>query len=906
VGDPSVWPARNPGVQDDVDFGPGPGRPGPGNTLELLASGSLLADRFEIVQPAAAGGMGVVYRARDLQSGEPVALKTLRSHLGEVDLLRFEREARLLAELEHPSVVRHIAHGRDGTGAPYLVMEWLSGESLAKRLERGPLPQTEALSLATRVAEALEIAHTRGLVHRDIKPSNLFLVDGACSAVKLLDFGLCRSEQAPREVTQTGFVLGSPGYISPEQALGKRDVDARADVFALGCVLFESLTGRPAFAGDSALQALSSVLLTTPPRLTTLLPATPPALDGLVAAMLSKEPDERPADGGEVLAALAALSAPGGATGQPAAVFEHRAERLFDAPADLVWALLTDSNRWNRLIGSPPTTYRYGSVPAPHSWRVDGVARIGEAELLGVPSRWLELGEWIEGACAWGERRFLQGLFEAVRFQFEVADATPEGGDARAPRARVLATLTATAGPTVPADAGQFLLAHMEKRLERYFKALETLLAKPHQAPADEPPAARARWMLLRSQDRLLIGPTSSIDEAELAARQARLPAHGSDPVAVALAHLLLFLRHRPDDQVAQIRPLECARLWGTEPAATVQAFLEATRAGLVELRWQLRCPVCRVAAAHASSLATVESRGQCQACQAPFALDLSGTVEGVFGVHPALRAVTPVVYCTSSPIFRPHVVASLLFSPGEEREVQMALPDQDLTVRVPRQVRVARLPSHGRPSRAAIDLHGDHLDLDLEGAAAAAGQPVIFAIHNHAAHAVTVLIERTVPEQDVLLATELCLWPGFRQQFADQVPAEGVELQVSSVTVVSAELCDVDGLCRERGDAAAAATVVSARRQLRQKVEAQGGSVTEVMGGRLLASFGRRDSALAAARAMVRGDSRLAVRAGLLEGSCVAVQADERLELFGRVLGEVSRAMESAQPGELVVLPAA
>lgn len=258
-----------------------------------------IAGRFELQRLVGAGGMGEVWLARDVSTGEPVALK--RTHVA-ADLLRFAREAAVLASLDHPGIVRHVAHGEtDGRG--YLAMAWLDGEDLSARLKRGRLGVTTSLDLVRRVAEALAVAHRRGVVHRDIKPANLFLTGGELAAVTVLDFGIARVEDAVR--TGTGTVLGTPGYMSPEQARGQSSVDPRTDVFALGCVLFECIAGRAPFVGPHAMAVLLKLLLDAPPRLTDLAPETPPAVESLVATMLAKEPSARPADG----AALAELIA---------------------------------------------------------------------------------------------------------------------------------------------------------------------------------------------------------------------------------------------------------------------------------------------------------------------------------------------------------------------------------------------------------------------------------------------------------------------------------------------------------------------------------------------------------------------------------------------------------------------
>ncbi|WP_437550830.1 protein kinase [Sorangium sp. So ce367] len=273
--------------------------------------GSCLEDRFVVEQLAGRGGMGEVYRGLDRSTGQPVAIKVLQEHR-DSGVARFTREARVLARLDHPLVVRHVAEGVLPSGEPYLVVEWIEGEDLASRLARGRLSAEDGVALAASVAEALGALHANGVVHRDLKPSNIFLVGGRIDRVKIVDFGLVRVK-AMTPITATGTLLGTVAYMAPEQARGAREVDARADVFALGCVLFECLTGHPPFGAASVEAVLTKILFEDTPRLCDRMPGAPPPLDALLSRMLAKHPGERPRDGlsaAGMLRALGAVKAP--------------------------------------------------------------------------------------------------------------------------------------------------------------------------------------------------------------------------------------------------------------------------------------------------------------------------------------------------------------------------------------------------------------------------------------------------------------------------------------------------------------------------------------------------------------------------------------------------------------------
>jgi serine/threonine protein kinase/tetratricopeptide (TPR) repeat protein len=273
----------------------------------FVPAGARIAGRFVIVSHAGSGGMGTVYRALDEQTGGMVALKLLQRRDDPEGAERFAREARVLSELQHPGIVAYLAHGETETGAPYLAMEWLDGEDLARRLARGPLPIAEALVLLRRAAEALAMAHARGLVHRDLKPHNLFLRGGQVERLALLDFGVARRDAASQVVTGTGVIVGTPAYMAPEQARGEQPVHAAADVFSLGCVMFECITGRPPFQAEQLMAVLAKILFEEPPRLHRVCPGAPEAVDALLSRMLAKSAENRFKDASALIAALDAL-----------------------------------------------------------------------------------------------------------------------------------------------------------------------------------------------------------------------------------------------------------------------------------------------------------------------------------------------------------------------------------------------------------------------------------------------------------------------------------------------------------------------------------------------------------------------------------------------------------------------
>ena len=267
-----------------------------------MKSGEVIAGRFALQELAAEGGMGSVHRALDLSNGREVALKSFGAAMG-ID--RAAREIDVLARLEHPGIVRHVASGISLDGELFLAMEWLEGEALSARIARGALSIEEALELGEALALALEAAHAAGVVHRDVKPDNVVLAFGSVAHPKLVDFGLARVERGAR-LTSSGMVLGTPAYMAPEQVRGG-EIDPRADLFGLGVLLYEAIAGAPPFSAAHPLGVMAKILLEPAPPLRSRGEELPSALAELVASMLEKEPEARPASARAVADVLASL-----------------------------------------------------------------------------------------------------------------------------------------------------------------------------------------------------------------------------------------------------------------------------------------------------------------------------------------------------------------------------------------------------------------------------------------------------------------------------------------------------------------------------------------------------------------------------------------------------------------------
>jgi len=277
-----------------------------------LPAGAVVAGRYRIERLLGAGGMGAVYRAEHVHMRKTVALKVLHPEVARVNevVARFEREAIAAARIEHPNVVAASDFGKLDDGSFYLVLEFVDGTSLRELLAAGPLPTARAVDIARQTALALAAAHGADIVHRDLKPDNLMLLSepGGGERVKVLDFGIARvavpnAESDATHLTRVGMVMGTVAYMSPEQATGQA-VDGRTDLYSLGVMLHEMLTGRQPFEAELPSQVLARQLVEPPPPL----PAEiPPALRKLVVDLMAKSAGDRPQSAREVLDRLEAL-----------------------------------------------------------------------------------------------------------------------------------------------------------------------------------------------------------------------------------------------------------------------------------------------------------------------------------------------------------------------------------------------------------------------------------------------------------------------------------------------------------------------------------------------------------------------------------------------------------------------
>jgi eukaryotic-like serine/threonine-protein kinase len=338
-----------------------------------LETTSAIVFENALARSSGAGGMGEVYRARDSRLNREVAIKVLPDHLSSSPELRerFEREARAISQLSHPHICVLYDIGQHD-GSDYLVLEYLEGETLGARLRRGPLPTEQVLRYGAQIADALDKAHRRGVVHRDLKPDNIMLTK---SGVKLLDFGLAKPLATAANVsnsiatmthsplTTEGTLVGTFQYMAPEQLEG-HEADARSDLFAFGCVLYEMATGKRAFDGKSTASVVASIMNTDPTPLSEIAPLTPPALEWTVRKCLAKDPDERWQSAADLASEIRWMQEGGSRAGVAIPVAVRSRRKV------LRWAVLAATALAGSLVGfyakrSPPERALHVAINIP-------------------------------------------------------------------------------------------------------------------------------------------------------------------------------------------------------------------------------------------------------------------------------------------------------------------------------------------------------------------------------------------------------------------------------------------------------------------------------------------------------------------------------------------------------------
>jgi class 3 adenylate cyclase len=404
-----------------------------------------------------------------------------------------------------------------------------------------------------------------------------------------------------------------------------------------------------------------------------------------------------------------------------------------------------------------------------------------------------------------------------------------------------------------------------KKMLRRYFEELDELFALPRRT--DD-----ARQLLLQVAPKsILHGRGAEVNRDVLDVRAAKLDGDVGRKIVA-------FVAEQSDDMVSAMRPYQLARAWGTAPRDTLRAFLHAARAGVVDLSWQLNCPVCQVGAGNASTLADVGRRVHCDECDISFELDFGQNIEAVFAVNPAIRPVRREVYCAGTPFVRPHVFAQLVIEPDHRRVITTRPPGALLIRALGRQRQVAISPE------ASVDV-----DISNDALTAKASDGELCLI-NRTTETTTVLVERIGSSADIVRGSDLMVLDEFHSLFGTEAPAAGVELQVGTLCIAFSDIVGSTAIYEQLGDAKAYALVQEHFRVAHEIVSSCEGSIIKTLGDGIMMCFVRPELAVAASLRIAAHARQLAaasgvnfaVRVGLHQGPCYIVRANDRLDLVG------------------------
>lgn len=918
--------------------------------LEGAAAAPRTLGRFRLLELVGEGGLGQVYRGEDVTDGAVVAVKVLHRHLaGRATIMkRFEKEARLLGEIKNPYVANLIEVNQEA-GIHYLALEFIDGMSVSSVLRDrrlspdGRWPESPGLALAIGVTRALADAHRRGIIHRDIKPQNIMLLHGswlhrcleergtvstdgqslrdmpADIGTKLCDFGLARHvvESDSLHMTQEGTLLGTPLYMSPEQALGTANLGPATDVYSLGATLFHVLAGKPPFEAETALALSMKHAKEAPPPLQSLNPGVSEGLARIVARCLAKKPEDRYADAGALLEDLERH-----ARGEPAQLVVH--PRLptpsrpvltynwvweLNATPEQVWPYVSNTERLNRAAGVPAVQFRSEAMEATVGDGVRApVRRYGLFKVAGIANEWQEHPfEWIEGRRLGVLREYSAGVFKWFASIVEL-EAGPSGGCRLTHRVSL-----------EPRNFLGRMVAGLEvglkgrRRVERVYRRIDAFLTgqlsgRDALDPFEEPAS------LSRGQRQRLEGLLD-----RLAAR--RVPPQ----VTSALGDYLL---HAPAQEVARIRPLALARRLQLPADDLLAACLHGAREGLFVLRWDLVCPICRIPADIIETLQALQEHGHCEACNSDFALDFANSVELIFRVHPQLRTVETKTYCIGGPAHSPHVAAQVRVAAGERLELDLALAEGAYRLRGPQLPYVCDflVEPQAPLSRWTFQLPGDFTKPPDRAGLLAPGalrliphrQRLIF--DNQHATELVLRVERRAHREDALTAARASASALFRELFPGEVLQAGKLVNVAAVTFLAADLGQISSLetpnnLYQRLDEPRVFALLHDHFVLGDDcLRAQGGAVIKTVGETVLAVF---DDETAALRGALAWHERLArelkprwpavaeqlrLRVGLHRGAALAATINGRLDYFGATVDQALRLPSLGQKDQLLV----
>ncbi|MEZ6132802.1 MAG: protein kinase [Planctomycetaceae bacterium] len=899
--------------------------------LEGTRSDAILIGRtlkhYHLLEQLGAGAMGAVYKARNTETGEQVAVKVLdagfvRQHEA---LQRFQKEARLLAEADSPFVTRLLDVCSDGDWH-FLVTELVSGTNVAAVLkERGRLPESTALRIAADVAQALVDIAACGIIHRDIKPDNILLGgipngNGANAAdtvvgdsdtfdVRLTDFGLARHTQQTQSMalTRANTVLGTPLFMSPEQFSDRDTLDARSDIYSLGATLFAMLTGQPPFPSADTLELAELHRHAAPPEVKSLNPKLSDGITAIVSKCLQKRPDLRYETAAELLVDLERLQ-----RGEAIGILVHpviprcRAEdvqtfvfqwNLTSSPAEL-WPYVSNTERLNRAIGLPAVQY---STTVGQDGDVQVFASV---RIAGMAMKWREhVFEWIEAQRMGVLREFEVGPLKWFTSVVEFLP-TVDGQTRLVHRFQVESR----------GLAGRLFTKYkfgMETRrsLTRVYARIDATLAAGRGAASVADPFESAPTLTERQQRRL--------DALLLELKQQNADRE-------TLLKTAEFVESASPQDAGRIRPLHLADAFNLPFDHVFEVLLRGVKVGLFELVWDVICPSCRLATQTYDVMQMVKDHEHCDACNLDFSVDLTHGVEAIFRVHSGVRRVDTGKYCIGGPAHSPHVIAQTRLAIGEHMHLGLMLPPGDYCIRGPQLPHTLNFvvgqpsPRTSGPSEADVKTGLRQFQLMLnpdsdhdwsQTPLVLTGDQQLISVVNGFSREVVVRVEHVAPRVNALTAARAISVPLFRELFPVQTFSR---LQLTSVTTVTLFITKlmVPEESDQQTDSSAWPILQMHLQRLNALCHRSGGTWIKIVGRGALMSFVNASDAVRCAQQLpttlvdidAGAGAGVTVSGAIATGNVSVSIICGQLDYLGDTVEEVHRLLQTARPGECVM----
>lgn len=864
-----------------------------------------IVGRYKLLDLLGQGAMGSVFKAIDVASNQTVAIKFPHDEsFSSSAVRRFRKETRLLARINNDYVTRLLDANED-QGHPYLVLEYVEGIELRTYLNQvNALSEHQALHIASCICRALLDAHPQGIVHRDIKPDNILLatldhdLDWKTSAdafwefkVKLADFGIARSvdQSESLAMTQAGVMLGTPRYISPEQCKGKGDVTPAADVYSLGITLFELLTGQTPFEAPDAIKMIAKHCFETPPRIRSINPKLSPEIENLVARMIAKEPSDRFDDAAELLEDIESMQ-----TGEAIRLRTepqlpvHDESKIVEgeyswdlqsSPEDL-WPLVTNTDRVNHALGLP--SVRYETVLDPHV----GVRRFGNVKLAGMSLRWEESPfEWVNGKRLGILRLFDNGPFVWFSNCIQL-EPLATGGCRLTQHMKIMPRNWVGRG-----------LAKMEvqnkarKNLAKVYSRIDQNLAASKSGATYADP----------------FEPSPKLSTANSNRLEERLVQLTSDGVSVELSEAFgSYLRTASAQDLHRIRPMLLADTLGYPSNDVIECCIKAASLGILELQWDLLCPICRSPADRKAALNSIGEHSYCEACDLNLKTDAAEAVELVFQIHPDIRTSDSKRYCFGGPTNAPHVEAQIQVAQDERLAVEVKLECGDYLIRGPRHLETTELhvTSNGAPKKLELNLSDSEIS-PKSGILKAGNQQLL--VVNESSRPMTLRIERTIDRNDVVTAAHAATMGVFRERFPSQLLQTGQLLSAKQLTLMMIGINDVESIYRDLGEVEAFSAIQTAFDACATLAKKHRGVLVKSLGESVLLSFERVEDAVQCAIQLKDGSTALgslqhaAFSCGLHRGQVLVTTLNDRLDYAGAAARTV-RALLDFATGNLIL----